>query len=183
ESAGGVLGSFGARDGAVTLRASGLRADGETLFDGPSGLAVGLDDEKAAHGELRGRAGDLTLHASFNRRDKGIPTGPFNTFGLPGTRNDDQRWFAEAAYSRDFAGLGLDVRASHDGARSDTTYAAASSALRTAEWSEGEVRLRLPEFLGNQVFIGGDLQAQWRTRLLAAGSADNHSQTVMSGYL
>ena len=184
----------------ATARIAGLRSDGESAFAAPeragppSRFALGLDGESSGHADLRAHAGDFAVSASWNRRDKSVPTGPFSTFGLAGADDNDQRFFVEGTWSRTAqSGLGLDVRLSEDGARtvSDFPLAAGSGferSTRTADWLEGEVRLRLPSFAGNRAFAGGEVQDLWRTslRLLQPsgdGPAESHQQVVVSGYL
>ena len=200
ETSGAILGSLAGRGNSLSARAAGLRAEGEpvfgaSLFAGPAQkFALGFDEEKALHGDLRARAGDFALAAVFNRRTKGIPTGPYGTFGIPGTQNDDQRWFVEGTYSRDFdSGLGIDARASFDAAHDVTDFAVQGSsetgrATRSGNWGGGELRARLPVVAGNRVFAGGEVQRIWRSRLLLerpglSAAEDNHLQTVSSVYL
>jgi outer membrane receptor for ferrienterochelin and colicins len=157
-------------------------SDGERLFRSPStsgpatGFARDVDGEDSAHADLHARAGDLQLHASINDRSRAVPTGAFDTvFGLPGTASTDTRWFAEAAYSRTLAlGLGVDARASIDGRRHHAAweYRGAAPGVgypgttgRLADWGDAELRLRLPSFLGNNLFVGGELQDVFRVRL------------------
>ncbi|HEX9579376.1 MAG TPA: TonB-dependent receptor [Myxococcales bacterium] len=197
ESTGTLQASMGGGGSGITARVAGLRGDGENVFaapprDLPQQFAIGFDDEKAGHADLRAHSGDFALAAVFNRRDKTIPTGPWDTFGLSGTQNTDQRFFAEGTFSHDFSGLGLDARASYDGARNAADYAIKNSdpghATRNADWGEGEVRLRLPELFGNHLFAGGEVQRIFRTELfiVVPGSVagdQRHTQTVASGYL
>ena len=200
ETSGAILGSLAGSGNSLSARAAGLRAEGELVFGtsllvGPARkFAIGLDDERALHGDLRARRGDFAIAAVFNRRAKGIPTGPYNTFGIPGTQNDDQRWFVEGTYSRDFdSGLGIDARASFDGAHDVTDYAIQGGselgrATRIGDWGGGELRARLPVMAGNRFFAGGEVQRIWRSRLWldrpgVPASQDNHLQTISSAYL
>jgi outer membrane receptor protein involved in Fe transport len=197
ESSGSLLASTKGASGALTLRGAGLRAEGENVFaapgDPPQPLAIGLDGEKAGHADLRARSGDFALEAVYNRRNKGIATGPYNTFAQAGTQNDVQRWFVEGSFSHDFGdGLGLDLRALHDGSHTVQDYAISGSnpgkATRDGEWSGGEVRIRLPEFFGGRVYAGSELQRIWRSQLVLQlpgqpEQTELHTQTMLSGYL
>jgi outer membrane receptor protein involved in Fe transport len=196
ESAATLQASLGNAASGITARVAGLRGDGESIFaapprDLPQKFALGFDEEKAGHADLRAHSGDFAFAAVYNRRDKGIPTGPYDTFAVRGTQNADQRFFAEGTFSHDFSGLGLDARLSYDGARNAADYAIKNSdpgrATRNADWGEGELRLRLPEVLGNHFFAGGEVQRIFRTELFIAlpGSASDsqrHAQTMVSGY-
>ncbi len=159
----------------VSLHGGVFHSDGEQLFHSPSlpGFASGLDGEDAAHADLRAHAGEVTFYGSVNDRGKTLPTAPFDTvFGAPGTTSHDTRYFGELSWAHPFAwGGALDARFSLDGRRHSATlqYRGVDPALaypgdngRIAEWGEGEARLRLPTFLGNSVFVGGEVQDVWR---------------------
>jgi outer membrane receptor protein involved in Fe transport len=201
--AGAAMGSLGESSGTMqaslpgaTVRIAGLRGDGESVFaapprDLPQQFATGFDDEKAGHADLRAHSGDFALAAVFNRRVKCIPTGPYDTFGLAGTRNDNQRFFAEGTYRHETSsGLGFDARVSYDGIRNTADYAIRNGdpghATRNADWGEAELRARLPELIGNRLFAGAELQRIFRTELLLAGNAPDDvrkTQTMGSAYL
>src|SRR5207302_1245403 len=131
---------------------------GDQFFLPPGGDPLqGVDKERAAHVDLRARAGDFSLLASYNYRKKGVPTGAFDTFA-PGTSTTDRRGFVEADFSRTAAsGLGLDARASYDGQRyrGDWQYTQSDPGYDTSteDWLDGELRVRLPDFAGNRVFL------------------------------
>jgi outer membrane receptor protein involved in Fe transport len=200
ESAGHLGASAGNERAAVSARVAALRSDGESVFAAPertgpaTRFATNLDGEDAEHGELRAHAGDFSLSAAFNRRNKSIATGPFQSFGLAGAANDDQRSFIEAAYSHTAdSGFGVDARLSEDAARSthDIPLAQTSDlerATRAADWTSGELRLRLPAFAGNRAFVGGEVQDLWRTTLALyqpnqGPVQQSHRQLIASGYL
>jgi outer membrane receptor for ferrienterochelin and colicins len=197
ESAGHLIAAAGDASAGFTARVAGLRQDGESVFAAPartgssSRFALDLDGEDAEHADLRAHAGDFALNAVFNRRNKSIPTGPFDSFGLPGADAIDQRFFIEGSYSHTLAsGLGVDARVSEDGARSRQDLPAQGDierATRLGDWTEGELRLRLPAWAGNRAFLGGEVQDLWRTRLQltrpgAAGIDESHAQLVGSAY-
>ena len=190
----------------LSLHAGVFRSPGEQLFHSPSlpGYANGVDGEDAAHADLRGRYRELSLYLSVNQRDKDVPTAPFDTvFGLPGTATHDTRWFGELSWAHPLAaGGGLDARLSVDGRKHGATLeykgavpgvGYAGSNGRLAEWSEAELRWRLPTFFGNDVFVGGELQDVWHVELTSFSPAGSNagldqpppidvSETVLSAY-
>ena len=190
----------------IAMHGGVYHSDGEQLFHSPSlpGFASGLDGEDAAHADLRGHSGEVTFFASVNDRGKTLPTAPFDTvFGAPGTTTHDTRFFGELSWTHPLAwGGSLDMRLSLDGRRHSATlqYRGVDPARaypgdngRIADWGEGEARLRLPTFLGNSIFVGGEVQDVWRVRLSSftpAGSDAgnsvapdvNYRETVLSAY-
>jgi outer membrane receptor protein involved in Fe transport len=206
ENTAGAVVSGAAEGRWVSLHAGVFHSDGEQLFHSPSlpGYATSLDGESAAHADLRAHYGELTLYGSVNDRSKSLPTAPFDTvFGLPGTATHDTRYFAEASWAHAFSfGGGLDARVSVDGRKHDATleYSGATPGVgypgsngRIAEWAEAEARLRLPTWLGNDAFIGGEIQDVWKVRLTSftpAGSTAGFgapdpvvkSEVIFSGY-
>ena len=194
-SGGHAVASAGDATSGVTARVAGVRLDGESVFAAPgrtgaaTRFALDLDGEDAEHADLRAHAAGFALNALFNRRDKSIPTGPFDSFGLPGADAQDQRFSVEASFSHTLdSGLGLDARVSEDGARSRQTLPVGGDlehATRLADWAEGELRLRLPAFAGNHVFAGGEVQDLFRTRLQltrpgAPALDESHGQLITS---
>jgi len=206
ESSASAVGSESHDDHWVSLHAGVYHSDGEQLFHSPSlpAFATGLDGEDAGHADLRARYGELNLLASINDRGKTLPTAPFDTvFGMPGTSTHDTRFYGELSWAHPFAwGASLDTRLSLDGRRHGAAfeYHGVDPALgypgtngRIADWGEGEARLRLPPWLGNSLFVGGELQEVWRVRLTSftpAGSDAgyslapdlNYSESVLSAY-
>ena len=187
QSEGSAQVSLGSDTRYLAVRAGAYHAAGETLFTSPvtSGTAVGtaqnLDGESASHASLRARLDDLTLNVSLNDRSKDLPTAPFDTvFGAPGTNLHDTRFFAEAAWAHTFAssGFAADARVSFDdrhhsanlayqgtdASGNPTNTPLEGSNGRIADWLDGEARLRFPEFFGNHVFIGGEVEDVYRVR-------------------
>ena len=224
---GGLAGTLGENSGHAIVsaagendyawaRASGLNMAGDPFFVNPGDGAVArnLDHERAGHADVRARAGDFTLAASYNDRRKDLPTGAYDTvFGAAGTYTHDRRGFVEAQFNHDFSsGLGLDLRASYDGERyngqwqyNGTALGTFGSDLSAEDWGGAEARLRLPEFGGHRIFVGGEFQDRWKVNLNAVvpagldGSGYTHwsnfadgvgtpdpvpnSELSMSGYL
>jgi outer membrane receptor for ferrienterochelin and colicins len=180
ENSGALLGSYGADRAYVVVRGSGADLSGEPVFASPStsgsaqGFAANLDRERAGHLDLRARASDLTLLASYNWRRKIIPTGAFDTvFGAGGTSTLDQRGFVEARLEHSFdSGLAVDARASYDGERyhGDWNYRAIGPGTDASyeNWVSGELRVRLSPVPGHRLFLGGEVQDRYRVQLLSA---------------
>ena len=160
-----------AREGwSVQARGAGVDISGEPVFlePGMSGAgANGADGERAGHLDLRARGGDFALAASYNDRLKDIPTAPFDTiFGAGGTNTRDRRGFAELSFDHAFeSGLGVDGRVSYDAVRyrGNWNYQVGPGTDGSdQDWVTGEARLRLPTFLGNNVFVGSEMQDRYR---------------------
>jgi outer membrane receptor protein involved in Fe transport len=168
------------------------------------GYATDLDGETAAHADLRAHYGEVTVYGSVNDRSKSLPTAPFDTvFGLAGTATHDTRYFGEVTWAHPFSfGGSLDARLSLDGRKHDATLqyrgdlpgvGYPGSNGRVAEWAEAEARLRLPTWLGNDAFIGGEIQDVWTVRLTSFTPAGSNagfgapapvvkSEAIFSGY-
>lgn len=103
----------------LSVSAGGVLSEGqdysfpELATDGASGLSVGADGALAAGGQARLQAGDWTVSAYFQRRDKHIATGSYGTdLADPRARTQDNRGFAEVRFAPDIgAHLHLDTRA------------------------------------------------------------------------
>ena len=184
---GGLAGTLGENSGHASFsvasesaygwgRVSGLNMAGDPFFVNPGtgAVAENLDQERAGHLDLRARAGEFTIAASYNDRRKDLPTGAFDTiFGAPGTYTHDRRGFVEAQFNHTFpSGLGLDLRASYDGERyngqwqyNGTARGNFGSDLSAEDWGTAEARLRLPELSGHRIFIGGEIQDRWKVDL------------------
>ena len=96
-------------------------------FDTPAtnnGIAVNADDEESKTFFANLSYRDITLHGTYGSRDKGIPTGSFNTvFNDPRTRTTDRRGYLDLQYERTFSSqVGLLARISYDSSIYDGTY-------------------------------------------------------------
>jgi outer membrane receptor protein involved in Fe transport len=195
ENSGHAIFSAAREDAWAWARAGALDMSGETAFISPldSAVARNLDAERAGHVDLRARAGELSLAASFNSRRKTLPTGAYLTiFGAPNTYVRDQRGFVEAQYNHAFvSGLALDARASYDGLRYNGSWqyigrplGVLGSDSNTVDWLTGELRLRLPAMAGHRIFVGGELQDRWRVYLNAVVPRDltGRNATHFSNY-
>src|SRR5262249_46534685 len=106
-----------ARGAAAELMASAALygATGDRQFNWSDGsLAALADGEKAAHADVAGRAGPLTLRAGFNDRTKTVPTGVSATRPEAGTPYRDQRAFAELRLDQPLGRAALGVRLAYD---------------------------------------------------------------------
>ena len=177
ENSGHAIASWANDGGSLWVRASGADLSGEPVFVSPaplgpaSGVAIGLDAERAGHLDLRARVGEFALLASYNWRRKVIPTAAFDTvFGSPGTETTDQRGFVEAQLVHTLGnGLGIDARAAFDAERyrGDWLYRGAGPGYDTSQqnWATGELRFRLPPVAGHKLFVGGEIQDRFRIRV------------------
>ncbi len=183
ENSGHVIFSVAGEDAHVWVRASGLNLTGESFFANPGNATVArdLDGEKAGHLDLRARAGEFTLSASYNDRKKDLPTAAYDTiFDAPGTYTHDRRGFIEAHFNHAFSsGLGIDLRAAYDYDKYNGQWQYKNTALGNfgsdstgEEWGTAEARLRLPEFFGNRIFAGGEFQDRWKMNLNSVLPAD-----------
>jgi len=179
ENTGHAIASWSSSGGSVWARASGTDIGGEPIFASPAssgpaaGFANGLDGERAAHLDLRARAGEVTFAASYNWRRKIVPTAAFGTaFGIPGTQTTDQRGFFEAQLAHPFAnGFSIEGRAALDleRYRGDWQYRGAGPGYDASQqsWGTGELRFRLPSMAGHRLFAGGEIQDRFRVRVQA----------------
>lgn len=100
----------------MLLSGTFLHSRGQDLyypeFDSPStnfGWARGCDRERAGSAFLKMVYRDLTLEGGYVKRDKTLPTAPWNTvFNNPGTETTDNSMFLDLKYRRTFEN-GLDV--------------------------------------------------------------------------
>jgi len=174
--------SSAGENGYAWLRGSAANVDGNTSYlqpvaSGQPAVAQNLDGEQSAHGDVRARWNDFSLLASYTSRKKNVPTGAFDTvFNAPGTQAIDRRAFVEANYDHSFgSGLGLDARLAYDAYRYDGYYnytVGPGVDTTQADWLTGELRVRLPEFFKNHIFIGGEAQDRFRIHITSsAGGA------------
>ena len=184
ENAGHLSASLADETSWVWARVSGLDMAGDPIFADPrdpTRTALNLDGERAAHGDFRARAGELTLLASYNTRRKTLPTASFDTvFGAPGTVLRDERGFLEAQLAHVFpSGLALEARASYDGERYRGTWqyqgraaGLLGSDTSREDWVTAELRLRLPELAGHRLFAGAEVQDRFNVLITADVPAD-----------
>lgn len=80
------------------------------------GLALGLDDERAAKVFTSLRSGSWSTTAYYSERTKQIPTAPFETvFNDPDSRTKDQRGYVDVAFGGEINnGLSYGARAFYD---------------------------------------------------------------------
>jgi outer membrane receptor protein involved in Fe transport len=163
-----------ARGGGTELMASAALygATGDRQFTWSDGsLAALADGEKAAHADLAGRAGPLTVRAGFNDRSKNVPTGVFATRPEAGTTYRDQRAFAELRLDQALGAAAVQARLAYDHGLFQGHYLAlpGSGVDYTADdfhaqWVTGELRLELPTFARNHLTVGGEAQDQYQVK-------------------
>jgi outer membrane receptor protein involved in Fe transport len=126
---------------------------------------LGADGENAAHADLVGRLGPLSLRAGFNDRKKYLPTGAYDTQPVYGTYNHDRRGYAELHFDRSVQGVQVALRAAYDyswyhGNFINTDPSPPSVENLKAQWATGELRLGLPRFLSQNFTFGGEVIQQ-----------------------
>jgi iron complex outermembrane receptor protein len=109
--------------GSILVSGSGWDSGGQDLFypefDTPAsndGVAEDADYESGARFRATGNAGDWTFEAQHGSREKGIPTGAFNTvFGDTRTRTIDAQTYASARWAHTLpAEVDLEARLSYN---------------------------------------------------------------------
>jgi outer membrane receptor for ferrienterochelin and colicins len=137
-------------------------------FDSPAtnnGIAINADDENLGNFFANVAYRDLTVRATYGRREKGIPTGSYGTlFNDPRTQTTDRRGYIEAQYEHTFdSGFGLVARGSYDSYRYDGTY--------IYDYSDNEI----PFIAENQDYSRG---SWWSGELQLSKSVRNHKLTL-----
>lgn len=170
-----VAGQRLADDGDVFFGFAAYRARGEDhtypeFADGiTDGRARGLDDERyhKAYGRLRW--GDWRVVGSFSTREKGLPTGAFDTaFGVDGTQTVDTHGLFELAYDGRLAnGRQQQFRVFKGTYRYDGDYRYAGPLENRdearADWYGADYRLGAAAGATHRWMLG--VEAQWNTRL------------------
>jgi len=173
----------GANGGALISAAMYKARGAQTTDLGPSGLALGSDDERATNATARARLGPWSMVAFFNQRQKSIPTTEFGTvLNHSGTGVLDSRGFAELRYDRDFStSSSLSLRAYYDASRYRGTWVyaeqdqtgiavtpgqAAPVSVETengrADWIGAEARYRFSLLDNNHLTMGAEVQGRLR---------------------
>ncbi|EPX59971.1 TonB-dependent receptor [Cystobacter fuscus DSM 2262] len=151
----------------------GMRGAEVTRLGEDLPAVVGLDGERAATASLRARLGGLSFHAQLHGRTKESPVGPFGTeLGVPGTRIQDVRGFAEVRYDKQLGErVNLSLRGAYDASRYQGYWmysmpTLAGERLDTdaarADWLSAETRLRLRFRDTHHFTLGLEGQAQLR---------------------
>ncbi|UJR87057.1 TonB-dependent receptor domain-containing protein [Sandaracinus amylolyticus] len=146
------------RDAGFWATAAGIYSQGHDYSFpeyAPDGDVQGADEFHTAHAAARGWIGDLTLELSFNRRDKRIPTGAFDTIlGDPRSRGVDTRGFLELRWEPRFGReLSLFVRAFSDLYLFEGDYAYEGEAPGDPSY--------VSEDRWRGVWVGGEARATW----------------------
>ncbi|MFZ5477317.1 MAG: TonB-dependent receptor [Myxococcota bacterium] len=165
-------------DGAVWASAGGVLAQGEDFVFaeyGDAGTSEGADRMGAAGAMVRARKGDVTAQVYANTRDKGIPTGAFETLlGDPRAKSVDTRSFGELRWEPELSErVSLYVRAYEDNYAfaGDYPYADEDGGVVKDRWSGA--------WAGGEARV---LARPWdRLRLTAGGQADFHVAAELTG--
>ena len=122
--------SFGS-DRDLLISATGYDSAGKSPLYFPEfaatpsgGYTYHSDDDSSKSIYARFSQSDFTLTGLFGRREKGIPTGAFNTvFNDPATRTTDERGYVSLGYRRAYSDeLEVSARLFYDYYRYDGTY-------------------------------------------------------------
>jgi len=113
--------------------------------------------------------GDLVLRGAYISRDKGIPTGSYDTlFNDPRNETKDKRWFLDLSYEHLFPkDIGVKARLFYDEYEYHGDYAYSSALLKDtgiANWwgSEAQISKRLGE--RHNLMLGGEYRNQFKLR-------------------
>ena len=130
-----VRGSFArlfSNGASAAVSVTGYHADGQAQLFYPElagvtrtgGVATGLDGDGFAQVFASVSSGGWKGQTTWAVREKGIPTGAFDTaFDDDRTRTRDLRGYVDASYDRTWAGTALQWRAAYDRYSYDGTYA------------------------------------------------------------
>ena len=170
------------RDAGFWLSAGGLYAQGDDIFFREHDTLVrGADGFHTLSAAGRGWIGDFTLEIYFNRRDKRIPTGAFETvLGDPRSRSADTRGFAELRWEPRFGReLHLYVRAFADlyFFEGDYAYEAPTNVQQDrwdGTWIGGEARAVITPVEWLRITAGAETRGSLVARLV--GQAEDEGR-------
>ena len=169
---GRATGSARKGDADLMLSLAGMESDGDNRYVWPASqtggsptAVLGADSEKAAHADLVGRLGPLSIRAGFNDRKKYLPTGAYDTQPVYGTYNHDRRGYAELRFDQSIHGVQVAARAAYDMSWYHGHFLPLDPTTSTeedlkAQWATGELRLGLPRFLHQNFTVGGEIVQQ-----------------------
>lgn len=102
----------------------------------------------------------FTLQAAYSEREKGIPTGAWETvFDDPSTRTIDKSGYIHLSYSRDFDYAELMARLYYDYNSYDGNYrfpGVLNKDLSRGKWWGGEMRFTVNKIKRNRLIVGGE---------------------------
>ena len=166
---GRATGSGHRGDAELMLSLAGMQSDGDSRYVWPASqtggapiAVLGADGEWAAHADIVGRLGPLSLRAGYNDRKKYLPTGAYDTQPVYGTYNHDRRGYAEMRFDRAVQGVQIAARAAYDfswyhGNFINVDPTATPYENLKAQWATGELRVGLPRFLRQDVTVGVEI--------------------------
>lgn len=178
----------------VLVSVSGLRARGEDRFydfgaSGVSGVAAGLDGERARQLFGRVAGGPWSFDFVYGDRHKDDPTGSFSSDPLvPGQYVYDSHALAQLQYEDAFAGDTLHVSGRlFKGSyrfRSILSYGTGVSFPADGDWRGTEWRLVSTALSGHKLMLGLEAQENIRTNQATLALADpaNNIDVPKSGY-
>jgi outer membrane receptor for ferrienterochelin and colicins len=132
------------------------------------GIASHVDDDQVGSGLATISYRDFTLQSAFGSREKGIPTGAYETvFNNPGTRTTDSHSYIDLRYEHTFAhSWGVMIRAFYDRYTYQGTYIYpsmldAAQFSRNLDFADGkwwgtEFQLNKTVLGRNRITVGGD---------------------------
>jgi outer membrane receptor protein involved in Fe transport len=186
--------------GAIAMSALVENRDGRDLyfpeFDSPAtnnGIAHNLDYQRRAGGLLSAQLGDLSLHAQYTYRDKGIPTASYGQiFNDPLSKVRDAAGYLELKYDHDLSAVHhLTARTYYDDYYYSGTYPF-SGDLNVDRASNrvmgAEAALRWDPIPNNRVTAGAEYRWNARTRYVVwdqgvQSSAIDEPFAIVSLYL
>jgi outer membrane receptor protein involved in Fe transport len=138
-------------------------------FDSPetgNGIARGVDSERSYGGIASATWGDFRLMGLWTARDKGIPTGSYETeFGNAGARTSDRHQFLDLRYEHGATPnllLTARVYADHYGYKGFYPYEALFRDGTDDNWYGGEVRARWDPMPNNRLTVGAEYRSDTR---------------------
>jgi outer membrane receptor for ferrienterochelin and colicin len=177
---GRATGSGRKGDAELMLSLAGMESDGDHRYVWPASqtrsapvwaapqtggvpiTVLGADGEWAAHADIVGRLGPLSLRAGYNDRKKYLPTGAYDTQPVSGTYNHDRRGYAELRFDRAVQGVQIAARAAYDFSWYRGNFINVDPTVTPyenlkAQWATGELRLGLPRFLRQDFTVGVEI--------------------------
>lgn len=184
------------KDGGVQLSAGMIHAQPRDYTsqayvgsaEAPDGTARGAGEMTAATARAKIRWKDLTLHAHWHQRDKGVRTGAFQTiFGDPRTRQADRRGYVDLRWQKQVsARVALNARAFYDyyGYEGDFAYTEAQGGLYqeryAGHWAGAELRASSRLWTGARLDAGAEGKRHFTSRIDATSALSAEQSFTLS---